>query len=255
MTSLTWGARDSQILIGRSLRHLPRNLESLLMAVILPVLLMLLFVYVFGGAISTGTDYVNYVVPGIILLCAAFGASMTAVNVASDMTNGIIDRFRTMPIASSAVLTGHVAASLVRNALSTALVIGVAYLAGFHPSASTLEWLATVGILALFVLAISWVSVCLGLIAKSPEAASGYTFGFAFLPYVSSAFVPPETMPAVLRGIAEHQPVTPVIETARGLLMGTPIGNSVWLSLAWFGGLLVVSYGLAGVLFRRRTSR
>lgn len=255
MTSLAWVARDSFTMIGRGLRHLPRNLESLLMAVILPVMLMLLFVYVFGGAINTGTEYVNYVVPGIILLCASFGASMTAVSVANDMATGVIDRFRTMPIHSSAVLTGHVAASLVRNAFSTALVFGVAYLAGFRPVATPLEWLGTIGVLALFVLAISWVSVCLGLLARSTDAASGYTFMFAFLPYVSSAFVPPETMPAVLRGVAQHQPVTPVIEAARGLLTGTPIGNSVWLSLAWFGGLLVLSYVVAGVLFRRRTAR
>jgi ABC-2 type transport system permease protein len=180
---------------------------------------------------------------------------MTAIAVANDMVTGVIDRFRTLPILSSAVLTGHVTASLVRNALSTALVIGVAYLAGFRPTATPLEWLATVGVLALFVHAISWLSVGLGLIANSAEAASGYTFGFAFLPYVSSAFVPPETMPAVLRGFAEHQPVTPVIEAARGLLMGSGIGNSLWLSIAWFGGLLVVSYLLASYLFRRRTAR
>jgi len=252
---LSWALNDSVTLIGRNLRHLPRNIESLLMAVILPVMLMLLFVYVFGGAINTGTEYVNYVVPGIILLCAGFGASMTDVNVANDMLNGIIDRFRSLPILSSAVLTGHVVASLVRNALSTTLVIGVAFLAGFRPTATWLEWLAAVAVLVLFVAAISWVSVCLGLIAKSQDAASGFTFAFAFLPYVSSAFVPTDTMPTVLHGFAEHQPITPVIETVRGLLLGTPIGNSAWLAIAWFGGILVASYVLATYLFKRRTAR
>jgi ABC-2 type transport system permease protein len=255
MTTLTWAVRDSMTMIGRSLRHLPRNVDALLMSVILPVMLMLLFVYVFGGAITTGTEYVNYVVPGIILLCAGFGASMTAVSVANDMVNGVIDRFRTLPILSSAVLTGHVAASLVRNALSTALVIGVAYLAGFRPNATAIEWLAAIAVLFLFIASISWLAVCLGLLARSADAASGFTFGFAFLPYVSSAFVPPETMPAVLRGFAEHQPVTPVIETTRGLLMGAGIGASAWLSVAWFGGLLLVSYAWAAYLFRRRTAR
>jgi len=255
MTSLAWGVRDSLTMIGRSLRHLPRNLESLLMAVILPVVLLLLFVYVFGGAMNVGTQYVNYVVPGIILLCAGFGAGMTAVSVATDMTNGVIDRFRTLPILSSAVLTGHVVASLVRNAMSTALVLGVAYLAGFRPNATPVEWVAAIGVLALFVAAISWLAVCLGLLAGTPDAASGYTFGFAFLPYVSSAFVPPETMPAVLRGFAEHQPITPVIETTRGLLTGTGIGMSLWLSLAWFGGLTLACAAWAAWLFRRRTAR
>ena len=255
MSTLAWGVRDSMTMIGRSLRHIPRQIDSLLMAVILPVVLMLLFVYVFGGAINVGTEYVNYVVPGIILLCAGFGAGMTAVSVANDMTTGVIDRFRTLPILSSAVLTGHVVASLVRNALSTALVLGVAFLAGFRPNATPIEWVAAIGVLALFVLAISWLSVCLGLLARTPEAASGYTFGFAFLPYVSSAFVPPETMPAVLRGFAEHQPITPIIETTRGLLMGSGIGVSLWLSLAWFGGLTLVCFTWAAWLFRRRTAR
>jgi ABC-2 type transport system permease protein len=252
---LVWAVNDTATMVGRSLRHIPRNIESLLMSVMLPVMLMLLFVYVFGGAIDTGTEYVNYVVPGIILLCAGFGASMTAVSVASDMLNGVVDRLRSMPILSSAVLTGHVVSSLARNALATGLVLGVAYLAGFRPTATALEWVAAAGILLLFVLAISWVSVCLGLIAKSVDAANGFTFVFAFLPYVSSAFVPTETMPAVLHAFARNQPVTPVIETLRGLLMGTPIGSSAVVAVAWFGGILVVSYVLAAVLFRRRTAR
>lgn len=254
-SGLSWALRDGATLVGRSLRHIPRNIESLLMSVMLPVMLMLLFVYVFGGAINTGTEYVNYVVPGIILLCAGFSASMTAVSVATDMLTGIVDRLRSMPILSSAVLIGHAVSSLARNALATALVLGVAYLAGFRPTATALEWTAAVGVLLLFVLAISWVSVCLGLIAKSQDAANGFTFVFAFLPYVSSAFVPTETMPSVLHAFARNQPVTPVIETLRGLLMGTPIGHSAVLAVAWFGGILVVSWALAAYLFRRRTTR
>jgi ABC-2 type transport system permease protein len=261
-TTLTDGPRlrpavsDTTTMIGRSLRHSARNGEALLMSVLLPVMLLLLFVYVFGGAISTGAgDYVNYVVPGIILLCTGYGAASTAVEVAQDMSEGVIDRFRSLPIASSAVLTGHVVASLARNALATSLVIGVAYLAGFRPDASPLEWLGVIGMLTLFVLAISWLAVLLGLAARSVEGANGFTFAVLFLPYLSSAFVPTSTMPGALRAIADHQPITPVTETVRGLLLGTPIGSSALVAVAWCGGLLLVSYAGASALFRRRTAR
>jgi ABC-2 type transport system permease protein len=257
MSAVTAGeaVSDSLTMIRRSLRHTVRNPDALLMAVVLPVLLMLLFVYVFGGAIDTGTDYVNYVVPGIILLCTGYGAAATAVDVAADMTEGIIDRFRSLPILSSAVLTGHVVASLARNAFSTALVVGVAWLSGFRPTAGPVEWVAVVGVLLLFVLAMSWLAVALGLLARSVEAAAGFTFFVLFLPYLSSAFVPTATMPAVLRAVADHQPVTPIIETLRGLLLGTAIGSSGWLAAAWCGGLLVVSYAASAALFRHRTAR
>jgi len=251
----TEAVSDSLTMIRRSLRHTVRNPDTLLMAVVLPVLLMLLFVYVFGGAIETGTDYVNYVVPGIILLCTGYGAAATAVDVAGDMTEGIIDRFRSLPILGSAVLTGHVVASVARNAFSTALVVGVAWLCGFRPTAGPAEWAAVGGMLLLFMLAMSWLSVALGLLARSVEAASGFTFFVLFLPYLSSAFVPTGTMPAVLRAVADHQPVTPIIETLRGLLLGTPVGSSGWLAVAWCGGLLAISVALSSALFRRRTSR
>jgi ABC-2 type transport system permease protein len=250
-----WAVDDSLTMIQRSIRHGTRQLDSLLVTVALPVLLMLMFVYVFGGAIDTGGDYVNYVVPGIILLCTGFGASSTAVEVASDMTEGIIDRFRSLPILSSAVLTGHVVASVVRNAFATVLVVGVAYLTGFRPTAGPVEWMATAGVLLVWVLAMSWLSVCLGLLANSAEAASGFTFFVLFLPYLSSAFVPTDTMPAALRVIADHQPITPIIETVRGLLIGTPVGSSGWLALAWCGSLLLASYLTASALFRRRSNR
>ena len=201
MTTLAYAASDSAAMIGRSVKHTVRNLESLLMSVILPVVLMLMFVYVFGGAIDPSGDYANYVVPGIILLCTGYGAASTAVDVARDMTEGVVDRFRSMPILSSAVLTGHVVASLARNTLATLLVIGVAFLTGFRPDAGVLEWLAVAGMLVLWVLALSWVAVCFGLIARTVEGVNGFTFLVLFLPYLSSAFVPVETMRAGLRAV------------------------------------------------------
>jgi len=254
MTTLTYAASDSAAMIGRSVKHTVRNLESLLMSVILPVVLMLMFVYVFGGAIDPSGDYANYVVPGIILLCTGYGAASTAVDVARDMTEGVVDRFRSMPILSSAVLTGHVAASVARNTLATVLVIGVAFLTGFRPDAGALEWLAVAGVLLLWVLALSWVAVCFGLIARTVEGANGFTFLVLFLPYLSSAFVPVETMRAGLRAVAANQPVTPVTETLRGLLLGTPVGSHGWQALAWCAGLLVAAFTAATILFRRRTS-
>ena len=254
MTTLTYAASDSAAMIGRSVKHTVRNLESLLMSVILPVVLMLMFVYVFGGAIDPSGDYANYVVPGIILLCTGYGAASTAVDVARDMTEGVVDRFRSMPILSSAVLTGHVVASLARNTLATVLVIGVAFLTGFRPDAGVLEWLAVAGMLVLWVLALSWVAVCFGLIARTVEGANGFTFLVLFLPYLSSAFVPVETMRAGLRAVAANQPVTPITETLRGLLLGTPIGSYGWQALAWCAGLLVAAFTAATILFRRRTT-
>lgn len=245
---------DSVTMIGRSVRLGVRNLDALLTAIVLPVLLMLLFVFVFGGAIDTGTEYVNYVVPGIVLLCTGFGSASTAVSIAQDLDEGIIDRFRSMPISRSAVLTGHVVASIARNALATAIVVAVALALGFRPQADLGGWLGATGILLLWVLAVTWVSVCFGVLAKSAEAANGYTFMVMFLPYVSSAFVPVDSMPSWLRPVAEHQPVTPVIETVRAMLLGTPIGNSGWLALAWTLGLVAVAFAAAVVLFRRRTS-
>jgi ABC-2 type transport system permease protein len=241
-------------LVWRSLRHLTRSLDTLLMMVFLPLMILLLFVYVFGGAINTGTVYINYVVPGIILLCAGYGASQTAISVTNDMVRGIIDRFRSLPITSSMVLTGHVAASLARNLVSTAIVVGVAYGIGFRPQASVMEWLGVLGLLALFVLAMSWLSVVFGLIAKTVEGAGGFSFFVLFLPYVSSAFVPTHTMPKALQFVAENQPITPIIETTRGLLLGTPVGDSAWLAVAWCGGIFVVSYVLARYLFGRRNA-
>ncbi|RED51753.1 ABC transporter permease [Cohnella lupini] len=243
------------VFIGRSIRLSLRNAEALIMAIMLPVMLMLLFTYVFGGSIDPSGNYVNYVVPGIILLCAGFGSSSTGVDVAHDMTNGIIDRFRTMPIQSLSVVTGHVVASLARNLLATAVVIGVALLVGFRPSANALEWLAAIGVISLFILTITWLFAAIGLVAGSPSAASGYGFILLFLPYLSSAFVPTSSMPSWLQGVAEHQPITPVIETIRGLLTGTPIHDSAWWAVGWCALILLLAILWSIVSFNRKAGR
>jgi ABC-2 type transport system permease protein len=243
-------------MIRRTLRHTVRNLESVLIGFILPVNILLLFVYVFGGAIDTGdTAYINYVVPGIIILAAGYGAARTAESVSLDMAVGLIDRFRSLPIQSASVLTGHVVTSVVRNLLSTVLVIAVALLIGFQPAASPLAWLASLGILLLYILAISWLGVVVGLVARSVEGASAFSFFVLFTPYISSAFVPTETMPKALHFIAKNQPYTHVIEMIRALTTGGPIGGHSWLALAWTGGITVVSYAVAVYLFKRKAAR
>lgn len=246
---------DTVTMIDRSVRLSRRNVETLFVSILLPLLMMCLFVYVFGGAISTGTEYINYVVPGILLLTTGYGASSTAMVVADDMHSGMIDRLRSLPIRSFAVLTGHVTASIARNSVSTAIVVLASLAMGFRPSANAGEWLAAIGLLLLYVLALSWLAAGLGVIAKSVESASTLSFFMLFLPYLSSAFVQPETMPSWLRPISEHQPITPVIETVRSFLIGAPLGNNGWIALAWCCGLLLFSFTLATSLYRRRTSR
>jgi ABC-2 type transport system permease protein len=246
---------DAGIMIGRSLRHARRALDTLLLGVLLPVVLLLLFVYVFGGAIAPSGTYLTYVVPGIVLLCAGYGAAAAGVPVANDMTTGAVDRFRSLPILRSAVLVGHVTAGLLRNLFSTLLVLAIAFAIGFRPQAGPAQWLLALAVLTLFILAMSWLSVCFGLVASSVESASSFSFVVLFLPYLSSAFVPVETMPAALRGFAENQPMTPVIETLRGLMIGTPVATHAWTAVAWFGALLAVAYTTATVLYTRRTSR
>lgn len=244
---------SAAIMVGRSLRLSRRNIDSLLTALMLPIMLMLLFVYLFGGAINTGTKYVTYVVPGVLLLCAGFGASMTAVSVSHDMTTGTIDRFRSMNVGGTSLLAGHVIASITRNLVSTALVLALAFAIGFRPTATPIEWVAALGVLLLFLLAISWLSAAAGLLARSPEAAGGFTFFMMFLPYPSSAFVPINTMPSWIRGFAENQPITAVIETLRGLLLGQGLGSQPVRAVSWCVGILVVAMALTGVLFKRRT--
>ncbi len=260
MSTITHGGfgnavSDSLTMIGRSVRLTRRNVETLIMSIILPLLMMALFVYVFGGAINTGTAYINYVVPGIILLCTGYGAASTAMSVADDMNSGMIDRLRSLPIRSFAVLTGHVTASVARNTLSTTIVIAAAVAMGFRPNATLFDWILAAGLLLLYVLALSWLAAALGTIAKSVESASLLSFFMLFIPYLSSAFVPTHTMPSFLHTVSQHQPITPIIEAVRGLLTGTPIGDNGWLSLAWSVSLLAASFALATWLFRRRTNR
>ena len=241
------------IFVRRSVLHSLREVDALIMAIAMPVMLMLLFVFVFGGALEPDGGYVDYVVPGIILLCAGFGASGTAISVAHDMTHGVIDRFRTMPIASGAVITGHVVASLVRNLVTTAVVIMVALLVGFRPTAGPLAWLAAIALIALWILAITWLFAALGLVARSVEAAGNYGFALLFLPYLSSAFVPTATMPTWLRWFTEHQPITPIVETIRGLLIGAGADSQAIPAVGWCLLIIVVAALWARHLFRIRT--
>jgi ABC-2 type transport system permease protein len=246
---------DAVTMIDRSVRLARRNVDTLFASLLLPLLMMALFVYVFGGAINTGTEYVNYVVPGILLLTTGYGAASTAMVVADDMDTGMIDRLRSLPIHSFAVPTGHVVASVARNAAATAIVILASLAMGFRPGGGVVDWLAAIGLLLLYVVALSWLAAGLGVIAKSVESASTLSFFMLFLPYLSSAFVPPETMPSWLRPVSENQPITPVIETVRSLLIGTPMDGNGRLALTWCTGLLLFSVVLASSLYRRRTGR
>ncbi len=241
-------------MVSRCVRLSRRTLDALIMSLVLPVMLMVLFVYLFGGAIQTGGDYLTYVVPGVILLSVGFASAQTAVSVAQDMHTGVIDRFRSMDIGGAAVVFGHVAASVLRNTVATVLVFGVALAIGFRPQAGLLGWLGAAGVLLAFMLALSWLSAAIGLLAGNPESAAGFTFFVAFLPYPSSAFVPIDTMPSWLQGFATNQPISPVIETVRGLLLDRPVGNNAAIALAWCAGILVVSAIASALLFRRRTA-
>ena len=247
---------NALIMTNRALRLSSRQLDALLTSLMLPVLLMLMFVYLFGGAIRTGTSagYVTYVVPGVLVICAGFGAATTAVSVTQDLGGGIIDRFRSMDVPGPAFLAGHIAASVVRNIASTVLVFGVAYLVGFRPHAGLAGWLAAAGVLLAFILAIAWLAAAFGLLVKTAEAANALTFVMAFVPYASSAFVPIATMPWWIRGFARNQPITPVVDTLRGLLLGTPVGTSPWAALIWCAGILAAGTAAGGLLFRRRTA-
>lgn len=249
------GFTAEAVFVGRSLRHSLRDGESLLMAIMLPVMLMLMFTWVFGGAIDPSGAYVDYVVPGIILTCAGFGASSTAVYVANDMRTGIIDRIRTMPLRAGAVLTGHVVASVLRNLIATAIVIGVGVLVGFRPTANPWEWIALAGLIALYILAITYLFAAIGLAAGSPEGANGYGFVLLFLPYLSSAFVPVASMPEWLQPIAANQPITPIVETIRALLMDTPLQGEAWWAIGWCLVILLIAVTWGAWLFRRKAGR
>lgn len=256
-SSFYWALRDSTTLIRRNITHMVNIPDQLLAIILQPIMFMLLFRYVFGGAIDTGgTTYVNFLTAGILVQSAAFGATTTALGVATDLQRGIMDRFRSLPMFSSAVLIGHVVADLIRNFLSSLVMIGVGLLVGFRPTASFSEWLLAIGILLMFTLAISWLSAILGLLAKSVETVQWFSFVAIFpLTFASSAFVPTAGMPSALRAFAENQPVTHVIEAIRALLVGTPIGDHGWIAAIWCGAIIIISIPLTAYLFRRNNSR
>jgi ABC-2 type transport system permease protein len=246
---------DTAVLLGRSLRHISRSPDTIITTAITPVALMLLFVYVFGGAIKTSADnYINYLLPGIMLIAIASGIAYTAVRLFTDMKSGIFERFQSMPIARSSVLWAHVLTSMVANALSLVIIVLVALVMGFRTSAGPLEWLAVVGILALFTLALTWIAVIAGLSAKSVDGAGGFSYPLIFLPFISSAFVPTATMPGPVRAFAENQPVTSIVNTIQDLFAQRPVGVDIWIALAWCLGILVLAYVFAMAAYRRKIS-
>ncbi len=244
---------DTAVLLGRSLRHITRSPDTIITTAITPIAMMLLFVYVFGGAIRTGTGhYINYLLPGIMLIAIASGIAYTAFRLFIDMTSGIIERFHSMPIARSAVLWAHVLTSMVSNSISVVIIVLVALAMGFRTSAGLLAWLAVAGILALFTLALTWLAVIAGLTATSVDGASAFSYPLIFLPFVSSAFVPTDTMPGPVRAFAEHQPITSIVNTIQDLFARRPVGGGVWIALAWCVGILVLAYGFAMAAYRRK---
>jgi ABC-2 type transport system permease protein len=247
---------DTAVLTGRTMRHVTRSLDTIITTAITPIAFMLMFVYVFGGAIGTGTvSYVNYMLPGILLITIASGISYTALRLFTDMQGGIFERFQSMPIARSGVLWAHVLTSLAANAISlVVVVVGVALLIGFRSGAGVLAWLAVGGILILFTLALTWIAVISGLTAKSVDGAGAFSYPLIFLPFISSAFVPTGTMPGPVRAFAEHQPVTSIVNAIRDLFTRQPAGTGIWTALAWCAGILVVAYIFADISHRRRIS-
>src|SRR5512138_500537 len=244
---------DMSVMLGRSMRHIFRSMDTIITVTIMPIMFMLLFVYVFGGAIQTGTDnYVNYLLPGILLMAISSGIAYTSYRLFMDMQRGIFERFHSMPIARSAPLWGHVLTSLVSNAISVVVIILVALMMGFRSSAGILSWLAVSGILALFTLALTWIAAIAGLSATSVDGAGAFAYPLIFLPFISSAFVPTETMPPAVRAFAEHQPVTAIVDAIRALLSDQPVGNDIWVALAWCLGILLVAYVFAMRAYKKR---
>src|SRR5215207_529943 len=246
---------DTALLTGRSLRHITRSPDTIITVTIMPIALMLLFVYVFGGAISAGSDrYVTYLLPGILLITIASSISYTAFRLFTDMQSGIFERFQSMPIARSSVLWAHVLTSLVASLISVVVVVGVALLMGFRSGAGVLAWLAVAAILILFTLALTWLAVIAGLTAQSVDGASAFSYPLIFLPFISSAFVPTDSMPGPVAWFAENQPVTIIVNAIRDLFTQQPVGTDIWIALAWCVGILIVAYNFAMVIYRRRFS-
>lgn len=261
MTTLAVAAQDSATMLWRELKHTLRYPLILIASILTPVVMLLLFVYILGGPIghglgeaARGAPYVDFLAPGILMMTAAAGSSTTAINVCTDMTGGIIDRFRVMAVTRGAVLTGHVGGNVLRTLVTTTFVTGVALLVGFRPQAPVVDWLAVAGIIAAFSFALAWLSAALGLVAKSVAGANSATLPILFLlPFLSSAFVPADSMPASVRWFTAHQPFTPVVECLRGLLTGAPIGNAGYLALAWCAAIALAGYLWARAAFGRST--
>jgi ABC-2 type transport system permease protein len=246
---------DTIALTGRSLRHIARSPDTIITTTVMPIAFMLMFVYVFGGAINIGTDsYITYLLPGILLITIASSIAYTAFRLFLDMTSGIVERFQSMPIARSAVLWAHVLTSLVATLISVVVVVLVALLMGFRSSASVIAWLAVAGILVLFTLALTWFAVIAGLSAKTVDGASAFSYPLIFLPFVSSAFVLTATMPGPVRAFAENQPVTPIVNAIRDLYTQQAVSSDLWVALAWCVGILVIGYVLAMATYRRKTA-
>lgn len=252
MTKYFFG--DTAVLLKRSLRHITRSPDTIITTAIMPIAMMLLFVYVFGGAIHPGStgSYVKYLLPGILLITVAMGISYTSLRLIMDLQNGIFDRFHSMPIARSSVLWAHVMTSLVANVISLVIVVIVALIMGFRSGAGVLAWLAVAGLLLLFTLTLTWIAVMASLTAKSVEGAGAAAYPLIFLPFISSAFVPTETMPAPVEAFADHQPVTPIVNTIRDLFAQEPVSSDIWLALVWCVGILIVVYTFATAAYRRR---
>jgi ABC-2 type transport system permease protein len=246
---------DTAVLTGRSLKHVTRSLDTIITTAVTPIAIMLMFVYVFGGAIDTGSvEYVDYMLPGILLITIASGIAYTAARLFADMQGGIFERFHSMPIARSGVLWAHVLTSLVANLISLVLVVLVALLMGFRSGAGVLDWLAIAGILLLFTLALTWIAVIPGLSAKTVDGAGAFAYPLIFLPFISSAFVPTDTMPGAVRWFAENQPVTAIVNAIRALFTEQPVGDDIWTALAWCVGLLVIAYVVAMASYRRKVA-
>ena len=244
---------DTTVMLGRSIKHVSRSLDTIITVTIMPLAFLLLFRYVFGGAIQANTDnYVNYLIPGVLLIAIASGISYTGFRLFNDMKSGIFERFHSMPIARSSVLWGHVLTSLVSNAISVVVILLVGLGIGFRTSAGPAAWLAVAGILVVFTLALTWVAIIAGLTASTPDGASAFSYPIIFLPFISSAFVPTETMPGPVRAFADNQPVTAIVNSIRALFDQQPVGNDLWIALAWCAGILLVAYAFAMAAYQRK---
>lgn len=253
-TKLFSGTRNSWTMLKRSIKNDFRSVDALVMSIVLPAMLLVLFTVIFGGAINTGTEYINYVVPGVFMVCLSFGTAGTAVSLCNDNTKGIIDRFRSMPVNSASVLTGHVAASMIRNTFAMIIVSILAVVLGFRPEASPLEWLGVFGILWLLMLALTWGAAVFGLLVKNVEAAGSYMFTTMLFPYLSSSFVLISTLPSWLQGFAREQPINHAVEAIRALLLNGSVGNHAWITAMWCLAITAVMYTTARVLFRRQVA-